>query len=72
MKLEFTLKEIFSKKETTVTVDDMVSPTGGYTQAYIDRAGNEYAKYRATEMLNGTWKFVSGVALPIPKSQRTA
>lgn len=66
MHITYKLRNDRTGKIKEVTVYDGCSPTGGYSQGYVDRTGSEYAAYRAKEMLNthshhnDTWTYISG------------
>lgn len=61
MLIEITLVGMMSGEEKVVTIDDMISPSNGYTQSYAEDAGNWYADYKATEQLGDSdyWEFLS-------------
>lgn len=64
MKIQFTLLNNRTGQTKTPIVDDAPSPSNGWTQAYADRVGQEYAAERAREVLNApsfpkdTWTFI--------------
>lgn len=60
MKLIHTFKGLLTGEERTIDNFDMVSPNGGYTQSYIDRAGKDYELGRAEELLGSSdiWVWV--------------
>jgi hypothetical protein len=80
MHILHTLVEVRSGNIKTVTVDDMISPDGGYTQAYADMSGKDYAEYRAVEMLSiddsDVWECISSVYVEastyLPKEQESS
>ena len=65
MKIQFTLRNNRTGQVKTPIVNDDCSPSSGWTQAYADRTGREYASDRAVEVLNSpsypndTWTFLS-------------
>jgi len=59
MKIKHTLKNELNGKLSVVIVDDATSPRSGYTQAYADRAGKDYAANQAAGNLGGSsWTHV--------------
>lgn len=60
MEITITLKEIFEGTIKTFTIFDIISPEGGYSENYLQRAAQDYADNRAVEQFGGiTWEVVS-------------
>lgn len=71
MRIQYTLKNNRTGQIKTPTVNDWSSPSNGWTQAYADRSGAEYAAGRAEEVLNtpshpnDTWTFIRAKYQPL-------
>ena len=53
MIIQHIIEDDWTRQKITVRENDATSPGNGYTQSYAERAGAEYAKYRAPEKLGG-------------------
>ena len=51
MKITHTFKGMLTNEEKTITEDNAVSPTSGYTQRYAEESGKSYEKGRAEDLL---------------------
>lgn len=52
MIIQVKLKNSRTGENKEICIDDATSPSTGYTQAYANKVGEDYAKYRAPEQLN--------------------